>query len=44
MGKRKEVGIICSEIEVQIVGAIKEMYESYDEFTDSVKEFSKKFQ
>jgi len=27
----------------QIIGAIREMYENYEEFTNSVKEFSKNF-
>jgi uncharacterized protein YoxC len=28
---------------VQIIEAVKEMYESYEEFTDSVREFSRNF-
>ena len=40
--KEKKLGLFAQN-RVQIVGAVKEMYEDYEEFTDSVKEFSRNF-
>ena len=40
--KEKKLGLFAQN-RVQIVGAVKEMYESYEEFTDSVREFSRNF-
>jgi len=40
--KEKKLGLFAQN-RVQIVGAVKEMYEDYEEFADSVKEFSRNF-
>ena len=40
--KEKKLGLFAQN-RVQIIQAIKEMYENYEEFTDSVKEFSSNF-
>ena len=40
--KEKKLGLFAQN-RVQIVGAVKEMYESYEELTDSVREFSRNF-
>ena len=40
--KEKNLGLFARNRN-QIIGAIREMYENYEEFTNSVKEFSKNF-
>jgi len=42
MGKRKETGIICSK-QRAIVEAVRQMHENYEEYSDSVKGFSRNF-
>ena len=39
---KRKTWIICQN-RMQIVQAVREMYENYDEFVDSVKQFSKNF-
>ena len=40
--KEKKLGLFAQN-RMQIVQAVREMYENYDEFVDSVKQFSKNF-